>query len=53
MKEHEFTLVLTADPTEDEADEMYGTFDDGTIASIFRLHALIHSCDSIRGKYGA
>ena len=34
MKEHEFTLVLTADPNEDEADKMYGTFDDGTISTI-------------------
>ncbi len=34
MKEHEFTLVLTADPNEDEADKMYGTFNDGTISTI-------------------
>jgi len=34
MKEHEFTLVLTADPTEAEADTLYGTFDDGTISTI-------------------
>jgi hypothetical protein len=34
MKEHEFTLVLTADPSEDEADKMYGTFNDGTISTI-------------------
>ena len=34
MKEHEFTLVLTADPTEAEADKLYGTFDDGTISTI-------------------
>ena len=34
MKEHEFTLVLTADPNEDEAYKMYGTFDDGTISTI-------------------
>ena len=33
MKEHEFTLVLTADPNEDEADRMYGIFDDGTIST--------------------
>ena len=34
MKEHEFTLVLTADPNEEEADKMYGAFDDGTISTI-------------------
>ena len=34
MKEHEFTLVLTADPNEEQADKMYGTFDDGTISKI-------------------
>jgi len=34
MKEHAFTLVLTADPNEDEADEMYGVFNDGTISTI-------------------
>jgi hypothetical protein len=34
MKVHEFTLVLTADPDEDEADRMYGTFNDGTIVTI-------------------
>jgi len=34
MKEHEFTLVLTADPTEAEADTLYGTFDYGTISTI-------------------
>ena len=34
MKEHEFTLLLTADPTEAEADKLYGIFDDGTISTI-------------------
>jgi hypothetical protein len=34
MKEHEFTLLLTADPTESEADKLYGRFDDGTISTI-------------------
>jgi hypothetical protein len=34
MKQHEFTLVLTADPDDDQADRMYGAFDDGTIASV-------------------
>lgn len=34
MKEHDFTLVLTTDPTEDDADTMYGTFQDGTISTV-------------------
>lgn len=34
MKEHEFTLILNADPDEEEADKMYGTFNDGTISTI-------------------
>ena len=34
MKEHEFTLVLTADPNEEEADRLYGTFNDGTISTV-------------------
>jgi len=34
MKTHEFVLVLTADPNEDEADELYATFSDGTISTI-------------------
>jgi len=33
MKEHEFTLILKADPTEHEADTLYGVFNDGTIAT--------------------
>lgn len=34
MKEHEFTLILTADPNEDQADQLYGRFSDGTISTI-------------------
>jgi hypothetical protein len=34
MKVHEFTLMLTADPNEEEADNMYAMFDDGTISTI-------------------
>ena len=34
MKQHEFTLVLTEDPDDEQADRMYGTFDDGSIATI-------------------
>jgi hypothetical protein len=34
MKEHEFTLILAADPTDDEADKLYGIIDDGTISTI-------------------
>ena len=31
MKTHRFTLVLTADPSDQQADRLYGIFDDGTI----------------------
>jgi len=34
MKEHEFTLILTAEPNEEEADRLYGVFNDGTISTI-------------------
>jgi hypothetical protein len=34
MKEHEFTLVLTSDPGEEESDRLYATFNDGTISTI-------------------
>ncbi len=34
MKEHEFTLVLSADPNDEEADRLYGILRDGTISTI-------------------
>jgi len=34
MKAHEFTLILTADPNEEEADRLYSIFNDGTLATI-------------------
>ena len=34
MKEHEFTLILTADPSEEQADNLYAKFNDGTISTI-------------------
>ena len=34
MRVHEFTLILTADPNEEESARLYSTFDDGTIATI-------------------
>jgi hypothetical protein len=37
MKEHDFTLILTADPNEDEADSLYGIFNDGTLSTIAGL----------------
>lgn len=33
-KEHDFTLILTVDPNEDEADRLYGVFNDGTLSTI-------------------
>jgi hypothetical protein len=34
MKEHEFTLILTIDPSEEEADRLYGFCHDGTLSTI-------------------
>lgn len=34
MKEHLFTLILTADPNEEEADRLYGILNDGTLSTI-------------------
>lgn len=34
MKEHDFTLILTADPDEEAADRFYGVIDDGTLSTI-------------------
>ncbi len=34
MREHDFTLILTADPDEEAADRLYGVCDDGTLATV-------------------
>ena len=34
MRVHEFTLVLTADPNEEESDRLYSIFNDGTLVTI-------------------
>jgi hypothetical protein len=34
MKEHEFTVILAADPNEEESDRLYGLFNDGTLSTI-------------------
>lgn len=58
MKEHEFTLILTADPNEEEADRMYGTFNDGTISTVagipqIRFHREAESLEeAIRSAIG-
>lgn len=33
MKVHEFTVILTADPNEEESDRLYSIFNDGTIVT--------------------
>ena len=33
MRVHEFTLILTADPNEEESDRLYGIFNDGTLVT--------------------
>ncbi len=58
MKEHEFTLILTADPSEEEVDKLYGTFNDGTISTIagvpqIRFHREAESLEAaIRSAIG-
>jgi hypothetical protein len=34
MKDHQFTLILTGDPNEEEAERIYGIINDGTISTI-------------------
>ena len=34
MRIYEFTLILTANPNEEEADRLYSIFDDGTITTV-------------------
>ena len=34
MREHNFTLILTAAPDDEAADRLYGEFDDGTLSTI-------------------
>ena len=34
MKVHEFTLILTADPNEEESDRLYSIFNDGTLVTM-------------------
>ena len=34
MRVHEFTLVLTADPNEEESARLYSIFNDGTIVTM-------------------
>ncbi len=34
VKEHDFTLILTADPDEEAADRLYGVCDDSTLTTI-------------------
>jgi hypothetical protein len=58
MKEHEFTLILTVDPSEDEADELYASFNDGTISTIAgipQIHFHREACsleEAIRSAIG-
>ena len=34
MKLHEFTVILTSDPNEEQAEQLYGIFNDGTVSTI-------------------
>jgi hypothetical protein len=46
MKEHEFTLILTAHPSEEQADKMHGTFNDGTITTIAGVPQIHFHCEA-------
>ena len=37
MKVQKFTLIIAPDPTEEEADKLYGIIDDGTLATIANI----------------
>ena len=37
MHEQKLTLILAADPDDEQADKMYAAFDDGTISTIARV----------------
>ena len=58
MKEHEFTLILTTDPSEEEADRLYGCCDDGTLSTIagvpqIHFHRVARSLeDAMRSAIG-
>ena len=58
MKEHEFTLILTTDPSEEEADRLYGCCNDGTLSTIagvpqIHFHRAASSLvDAIRSAIG-
>jgi hypothetical protein len=34
MKEHEFMIVLSVDPDDEQSNKLYGIFNDGTIATV-------------------
>ncbi len=58
MKEHDFTLILTTEPSEDDADNLYGIFSDGTISTLagvpqIQFHRLANSLEeAIRSAIG-
>ncbi len=37
MKVQKFTLIISPDPTEEEADKLYSIIDDGTLATIANI----------------
>ena len=58
MKEHQFKVVLTADPSDEDAERLYGVFNDGTISTIagvaqVRFHREANSLEeAIRSALG-
>ncbi len=58
MKEHEFTLILSADPDEEQAERLYSIMSDGTISTVAgvpQIHFHRESCsleEAIRSAIG-
>ncbi len=55
MSIYEFTLILTTDPNEKEADRLYSIFDDGTITTVegvpqIHFHREAYSLESAIGS---
>jgi hypothetical protein len=46
VREHEFTLVLTTDPSEDDSEKLYAAFNDGTIATIAGTPQIHFHCEA-------
>ena len=46
MKVHEFILILTTDPNEEESDRLYSIVDDGTLATVAGVPQIHFHCEA-------